>query len=356
MYVGTGITLSNPPIHNDRGNEQPAAGYPEGSSIEPGRLLPVQANETLTPMQCAHAKGMGYFPDACPTAVEDSRAYSGRNSAAETCWDRNDMMNPGTKFHMLHIPKTAMCSVMTDILDIIPRDKIYSQEDCYVDTTQSDAETMVFLRQPRTHVMSQFFQCTTSDDWPFPHPNLTHDFGTWVKSWAASYLKGTAHGIMAYWDIGCYRPIDMQSHRLTCERAIQMRFDYPKEVNVTQAIHNMKKTKYIGVVEAYRESICVWKTKLTGKLAPGCDCAKALIAPHETHETHGASHPPIESFSEDILAQIDAITKNDIKLYKATVHRFTDEAHELEAQHNATLLCNWEKMFGWVLDYDYGKA
>merc|ERR1711933_470906 len=92
----------------------------------------------------------------------------------------------------------------------------------------------------------------------------------------------------------CFIPVNLQSHRFTCDRP----YGYPERVNGSAAIENMQNAWFVGIVEAYQESWCLFLLRLGLPFPESCNCdspnpehwkkmAKSLA--HKDHGVHGFS-------------------------------------------------------------------
>jgi len=264
-------------------------------------------------------------------------------SPVSHCWDKGHMSTSHRQLYLMHIPKTAACSIIKDLAPTFGRGNIYSDEKCYsLRSEHNFTGVMTVLRSPRPHVLSQFFECATSDDWVLEsgsRARVPKRFEDYVTAWAQWHQQGNVSGSWSYFNdpFTCYRPVSLQAQRYTCSDA----HEYPKSIDVTGAISNMLDTEYVGIAEAYQESVCLFYAKLFGTLPAYCDCSNAEAwgsFPH-AQETHGERPHSIEDYSEATVADIDSITFADRELYKAGVERFQKDIREVEKQFGTKVMC-----------------
>ena len=120
-----------------------------------------------------------------------------------------------------HIPKTGGDSFKYLLRDELKRRgrSFWSNEWC--PTRSNGTSTMVF-REPRSHVVSQYFECRDSewalgnrDKWAtshgaFPRNSTKRDPYAGFKQWIRHFANNGDD------DFGCYDPRDMQARYVTC--------------------------------------------------------------------------------------------------------------------------------------------
>jgi len=254
--------------------------------------------------------------------------------------------------YVLHIAKVGGCSSVYDVSMAVGRANVFTSELCYLDRFDPEKNinsTMVMLRAPRGHVLSQYNHCATGGGeggWK----NLmagTFDlvpktFGEWVMNYRELQIQNASNGIIEIHDdpYGCYRPIDRQSHILTCTQPDI----YPAEVSIDAALHNMYEAEHVGILEAYQESMCLLHARKQGALPAWCNCNDAMQwgqadLSHVSHNDDGAAITLMESIPEETLQVVDALTANDRMLYNAALQRFVQEIHEVEKQYGTKIMC-----------------
>mmetsp|Transcript_31106 Transcript_31106/g.99281 ORF Transcript_31106/g.99281 Transcript_31106/m.99281 type:complete len:399 (+) Transcript_31106:102-1298(+) len=264
------------------------------------------------------------------------------------------------KTWFLHIPKTAGMSL---IFDAVPVYKsagrtFMMREGCFdwAGGMPGVTEVMTLLRQPRTHVLSQYMHCTTLPQRSARFKSLMPPtFEAWLRNWTELRASGGDAGDFTpllyrltkdlvpatSTDIPfkCNSPVSPQSQRLTCQRP----WKYPRTINASRAIENMNRMWMVGIVEAYQESLCLLHATVTGALPATCDCERRREEadeglPHH-HETHGVAPHSVDDHAEEVLALIDGLTAEDTLLYRAAVQRFVRDVRQVEQHHGVRILC-----------------
>merc|ERR1719502_1609016 len=104
-------------------------------------------------------------------------------------------------FH-LHIPKCAGTSFKADVLKNLPHAHVASGEGCYEGHTQ---RMMTLLRDPRPHVLSQYFHCRTSEAHKLGNNFVPATFPEWISG-LITLLRWSNLNILS-----CYNPSNMMS-------------------------------------------------------------------------------------------------------------------------------------------------
>mmetsp|Transcript_45066 Transcript_45066/g.84106 ORF Transcript_45066/g.84106 Transcript_45066/m.84106 type:complete len:323 (+) Transcript_45066:71-1039(+) len=264
----------------------------------------------------------------------------------DDCWD-SDLKNAEV-FH-LHIPKTAGCSTVHDVAEIIGRDNLWSHETCFaLSNFATFSHTLVMLRRPRDHVFSMYHHCKAGggpawhvmmssigaapgqENWTLPDT-----FGEWVQRWAQHPKFGQETVFTD--EYHCYFPHDLQSVRLTCWDPSAA---YP--VNPQDALRNMSSASLVGVVEAYQESVCLFHAKLKGSVPSHCNCEDpaAWASFPQADDDHGISYiGTVDDESDGVLEFVDHLTQVDRVLYNASVERFIQDIKAVEKQVGVKVLC-----------------
>lgn len=275
----------------------------------------------------------------------------------------------GGHIYHLHIPRTAGTSFQLDAAKVLlsnfslfnPLD-LKSKEGCYGwrDTIGGILWVATMLRNPRAHVLSQYLLCSEGHiSLVTGVPKGHGGFGAWVERWSELLDSGKVVGDFSAADrldqkssqqyllfsampMKCYCPLNLQSHHLTCK----VPYTYPAKIDGELAIQNMNKIRFVGIQEAYHESMCLFYVKVRKKLPEYCNCTDpvkwktfwgtyASYHGDKTRTDHNVSHQP-----KEVLRQVDKLTAADRALYKAGVERFVRELHEVEQQFNTKIMCD----------------
>lgn len=180
---------------------------------------------------------------------------------------------------------------------------------------------------------------------------LPKTFADWIDRWTDLHARGLHAGDFApnasqqehashRLPFKCYNPVDMQSQRLTCDLPLK----YPQHVNATLALRNLQFAAFVGLVEAYPESTCVLKAKITGSVPANCNCkSEQWNQFKQHHESHGVKYHSVDNEHESVLKKVDDLTVVDRKVFVAAIDRFMHDALDVEKQHGVKILCD-EKM------------
>jgi len=261
-----------------------------------------------------------------------------------------------TGYYHLHTPKVAGVSFGEDLAGALPAGvTVDSHEGCFDDNKKTLHGVVMMVRAPRAHVMSQYSFCATSPDAGPSHMHelMPDSFDDWIGNWSLlkeqskEYGEFTVGPKTAYNDpwcfstlpYACYSPIDLQTQRLTCEAG--KAYDYPEEQDLSRAVSNMASTFFVGIVEAYQESICLLHAKLNDKLPKWCDCEneKEWNKAPVHQDDHGASHDATDDVSDEVLSMVDSMTENDRSLYNQALDRFMMEIDAAEKKFKTTIVC-----------------
>mmetsp|Transcript_68494 Transcript_68494/g.155212 ORF Transcript_68494/g.155212 Transcript_68494/m.155212 type:complete len:343 (-) Transcript_68494:75-1103(-) len=283
---------------------------------------------------------------------------------------RGELSGPSSIYY-LHIPRTAGTSFITDAKKSLKTAQnalrlhldMIDKEGCYGWRTELPRVTKVamMVREPRSHVLSQYLMCGEGPvNVMTTVPRAEHDgFTYWLTRWRELQDKKSVAGDFSR-GIGskkqqsvqlrvtystlpfhCYNPMNLQTQHLTCENP----FTYPEAQDAEKAIANMKESWFVGVSEAYQESICLFNEKVYGKLPSYCDCknATAWKSFQQSHTAYHEKNVKTSSLLEQppkVLEMIDRMTSADRALYQAAQERFVREMQELESKYSKTVLCD----------------
>ena len=115
----------------------------------------------------------------------------------------------------------------------------------------------------------------------------------------------------------------------------------PDVVDMDVVFKNFNQTKFVGLLEHYKESLCLLHDTLTGTMPAWCDCqGEAWHHVEIEHESHGVQeHDPTGDISEEDAIRIHELTASDHKLYRAATRRFKAEIAKAETKHGVKLSC-----------------
>ena len=262
-------------------------------------------------------------------------------------------------YRHVHIPKTAGTVFRADAARILPFNAtLHTAEKCYCTKykIRNDAPTILFVRIPETHVLSQFAQCKHSS-WARRLPRMvdflaTHDFPDWLD---ALYTSDD--------DFGCYNPWNLQTRYLTCHATRYVRdkkYDrldghhvvedgrhhagFGRTGDVAAATRRIASFSFVGVSEHYHASLCVFAFWVRGALPHGCDCAHSdafAAAATGSHPSmvHGVPRLSVDTLPAAVRARIAPFVAQDYEVYAAGFRRFAEATGVVEAATGTRVLC-----------------
>jgi hypothetical protein len=283
----------------------------------------------------------------------------------------------GKPIYLIHIAKCAGGSAFKSMNAIVGRagGSFGSKEVCFPAAMLRNAantQYVTLLRSPRTHVVSQFFMLKNKGGWcslnseesglpagtrccsNFPQVGDEESLSLWLKWYNASDWEPSMYPLsstaekskhLGNYMGSCYTPWNMQSRALTCEheqahRACSNKGSVP---TLKQALGNLNEHSFVGLVELYSESMCLFEYRLTRNLPGECTCAHtdilwtgvAELSEKGKHESGGATYE-----HESVHGPtIDKLTQVDIQLYRAGVLRFVSEMRKVEVETGMRVIC-----------------
>mmetsp|Transcript_20215 Transcript_20215/g.63324 ORF Transcript_20215/g.63324 Transcript_20215/m.63324 type:complete len:405 (-) Transcript_20215:295-1509(-) len=267
-------------------------------------------------------------------------------------------------FYHMHIPRTGGSSFVVDA----PREvlnnltlSMVSKEGCYNWRKRLPGvdEVVTMVRNPRSHVLSQFLYCAHGS---IHMMTQVHKFVPWLEAWTKTVRKGELVGDFAsrsqnsrqllfhkyvthtFLPFHCYSPVNLMVQHFTCRGHP---FNYTKQDRTSIAIENMKSTFFVGITEAYQESMCLFHAKVHDSLPEWCDCTNRT-AWHKFKSSHTSYYiepmkeewHSVDNWKPETRQMVDNLTRGDMALYQASLHRFAREIHAAEQRFNTTIMCN----------------
>jgi hypothetical protein len=281
------------------------------------------------------APGYGLSSFAIPYADElESTVWSPRE------W----IISRGTgkrAFFDLHIPKTAGSSLSVDIKQVLPAGEGYwSKERCLLHASPKDPAKgdidIAYFRDPMSHVYSQFLECKYDEDWKRKTPGIFENVTAWLMHFSAGAEFDN--------DFRCYHPYNMQTRALTCKSEDAHHYSSMVPVDVDMALSNLKSLGFIGIVEHYQASLCLFHAKAHDMKEPlprFCDCknASAWNSFRSKNERHGVPSHSVDDLSQENKGRIKALTQKDELVYREALKMFSREIVTVEDHFGVKLLC-----------------
>ncbi len=244
-----------------------------------------------------------------------------------------------------HVPKTGGDSFKNLLRDKLKRRgrTFWSNEWC---PRRSNGTAAMLFREPRAHVVSQYFECRDSewalknrDKWErhgsFPRNSSKRDPYAGFKTWIRHFATG-ADG-----DFGCYDPQDMQARYVTCscERTCAHHIIKPRPTPA-RAAAGLAALDVVGVMEHFDASACLVIEAAGVDLPDACFCdTPASFTGGRYHVAHGVAHHSPLDLDQETLAAVDALTALDRHLINAARRRFARRVLEVEARLGRRILC-----------------
>lgn len=193
---------------------------------------------------------------------------------------------------------------------------------------------ITLVRQPRAHVLSQYMHCTTAGY--HKHEDVLPRYDDWIKLWLPYREGNKALPKGTVLKRSCYDPRNLQTSRFTC---------YPKfrskSPDLREAIDNVNSAAFVGLVEAYEESLCVVFARVRGSLPEWCRCgtvdSKQNVTFHKND--HGVKPHSVTDYNQTVQGWVDELTRLDCALYKAARERFLRDIWLVESRFKTTILC-----------------
>eukprot|EP00398_MALV-I-01_sp_L67-1_P001040 gene1040-594_t len=264
------------------------------------------------------------------------------------------------------------------------------------------ARQLIMIRHPRGHVLSQHQECIHDkfflnrepkvprelDNW-LNHfvENIEQGINTkpepkkvWVDDWTKPAGEAKEHELGNGWgvnqggkagldDYNCYNPVNMMTRQLaeSC-KALPDHLFSPHHPAIAQlgerqtedlkvpgseisyedlqsAMDRLDQTFFVGISEAYQESLCLLHYKVHGTIPDECNCEK-----HDSWAnfefTRIDHHIPTRDLSQLTAIQnstIDRITELDKRLYQHVVSGFLREVGIAEYKSGVKILCRKSK-------------
>jgi len=238
-----------------------------------------------------------------------------------------------TSLFFLHIPKCAGLSFSVDAKHYLPH--LEYGEACYEDHNEQRMITM--LRNPRLHVLSQYFHCRTSPDHKFGHDFMPVTFPDWIDSWS-THLDEFEH--FSSQPFCCYTPYNLMSARFTCGRGISEEAAHFHPASKQKLADKIANLTFVGLVEAYAESLCLLRIQETEEFPEECSCSDHVSSgTSQTHKTHGSKRHSIGDYGEDVLKKVDKLTALDREIYELGKTRFFNDIRAAEQKYKKKILC-----------------
>eukprot|EP00434_Breviolum_minutum_P016194 symbB.v1.2.014270.t1/scaffold1033.1/size247163/8 len=267
-------------------------------------------------------------------------------SRPKGCWDTHPA---GKEIFYLHLNKIGGCSMTADLAKVVGRSNMFSNEVCLHEKIVDDFPfnvTVTMLRRPLDHVLSMYHQCTQAPN-PIlfklgvgvgqPGCDMPDTFAEWMHAWVEKPREDyDAH----LWEnmFHCKNPTEVISHQLLCTQMMQ----HFATINTTAAVSAMESISFVGILEAYHESFCLFIAGTRHFLPSHCNCEDEAQwnSFNQTKEEHGHEYTDkIEDYPEEVLQDVEELTKTDKMVYQKEMERFLKDMDQLEKTFGVKVLC-----------------
>jgi len=222
-----------------------------------------------------------------------------------------------------------------------------------------------FLRNPRSHVASQYQECKYDDFFRGRTSNLPDDFDAWLSKFRRDFEEGktsdretNAYGFFQYKlkdqiedDFSCYNPINMMTRQLSPDcKAVGQSSLSPhhlaemKPHNLAVARKRISHAFFVGVTEAYQESLCLLHFKVNGTVPDTCRCGTEEWGNHPMHHSdHKLPARPLSTMTHWQNDTISMISQLDQRLYRHAVKNFVQQVEHAERAVGFRILCRSQR-------------
>lgn len=262
---------------------------------------------------------------------------------------------PPTLWTFIHIPKTAGDSFMTEAPNHMTTEtNLLGNKEYSVKSSKTSVPTVVFLREPISHVLSQFLECKydwwgqkTTNGTGFPGYQKLDDpmlgFDEWIRHF--HQLKDSSM-FGSNVTFNCYEPYNMQARFMTssaqyvyCSRNKSERWP-----DIASSRKQLATIQVVGVVEHYPASLCVFEYHAGGRKFLTDDCkvcegGHLKVSNSLAHHSHGVPPHSVNSISNETLLMIKEMTTIDQQLYQTGLETFLRHVDIIRNETGIDLLC-----------------
>eukprot|EP00546_Thalassionema_frauenfeldii_P001557 CAMPEP_0178936228 /NCGR_PEP_ID=MMETSP0786-20121207/25053_1 /TAXON_ID=186022 /ORGANISM="Thalassionema frauenfeldii, Strain CCMP 1798" /LENGTH=351 /DNA_ID=CAMNT_0020614601 /DNA_START=113 /DNA_END=1168 /DNA_ORIENTATION=- len=203
-----------------------------------------------------------------------------------------------------------------------------------------DAFVYTIVRNPKHHVLSQFFHCQESKDHEKRRSaieNVTLD--QWLLSHARAGVNVRRRARLKK-RFQCYDPFNLQWSYVESKDVTSNVTTFLTGNQSRSEIKQDLKDRYtvIGDQSQMGESICVIFIRNSGFVPRECNCSHTPLNRRRLSSDHGTLHHGATfqtSVKQDAL--IDALTENDMTLYSIAKEIFAEQAKAIEEEYQFNL-------------------
>eukprot|EP00928_Gymnodinium_smaydae_P034407 TRINITY_DN2438_c0_g1_i2.p1 TRINITY_DN2438_c0_g1~~TRINITY_DN2438_c0_g1_i2.p1 ORF type:complete len:324 (+),score=73.87 TRINITY_DN2438_c0_g1_i2:52-972(+) len=260
---------------------------------------------------------------------------------------------------IFHIAKTGGTSANGDIRRHVNAGNFSGSECCYPSREKlANTDVVTFLREPVSHVFTQWMHCKQNKDAWFNPQGLPQTLTAWLEHWTKVGdvpLSGGNDSLSEGNAFRCYMPINLQARAMSCTRehcryttagldsSILDDSDGSYMINEALARQRVAHDSFaVGLLEFYQESLCLMQAKRNHDLPEQCNCDNATA--WNEFAMRNFTHNSTNHASEDKMTAADVkmireLTSIDERLYEVAFERFKREIHEVEMQYGKRILC-----------------
>jgi hypothetical protein len=188
--------------------------------------------------------------------------------------------------------------------------------------TMAANHVYTIIRNPQTHVLSQYFHCTESKS----HETRAHlmpSLGEWLEAHVKHYVQhsNTTSKLPKY---ECYNPFNMQSRYASFNKSTTL-----QELQERYTV--------IGDQAQMDKTLCVIFVHYTGFFPPQCNCTAASHRRLSGFDHGVTHHGDTFDMTPNEKKAIDALTQVDAKLYRMAKQNFGIQVKEIEKEFGVKL-------------------
>ena len=199
--------------------------------------------------------------------------------------------------------------------------------------------TFTMIRDPHSHVLSQYFHCKESTDHAYGHDAIG-SLDEWLEFWSNERDKKGLDPFGEYIQSSlrphkfkCYVPVNMQARKLRLNHTLIL--DEDKEIAMQEI---RSKFDIIGDNTQMAKTLCTTIARITGILPNACDCSQVEDERMLKVFDHGVDHHG-NTFETTAIQNewIKNITEVDKRLYQYGTIIFAEQVEKVEEDFGVKL-------------------
>jgi hypothetical protein len=189
--------------------------------------------------------------------------------------------------------------------------------------------TYTILRQPKSHILSQYFHCKEAPVHKYGHDAIP-SLDKWLEYWSQNLDEAEQihiDSILKESKFKCYVPVNLQARLLNLSKDLILGDDEEAAMNEIES-----KFVIIGDNAQMAKTICSITIRYSGIVPEHCNC-NHLKGRRRTNADHGViHHGNTFNVTDKQMEWIDQITKVDQKLYEYGKIIFAQQVEKLEEE------------------------